>query len=361
MARLPEPLGIIGDERLQLIPRRHRSQHEFCFHIHDLMLQLLHQIEGRSLHLVNISLDSEVGQAALNDDMDIMRLLEKHDRHDLAKRVIVNSTMVALYADMLHFLYEGLRALEKRKFTIAFSLFRKPLKEGILIVAQMCADEDSFYERFRNDASSLLDRTQKEESAVKSTFSQAIDRCRGANFVDADNVYGALFDRGMTGGLAGLFDLSTHYLTDYKKIRTNNSDINLIFHDPMDDAIYRGTVYPLLGQMLLFLHIMQVELYDRMTEARPHYRDWLLFSSLGAYEGLFMNGRGAMREFVNEDLKSFLECPVCRTPFRLRKENAARFFISEYIDCVECEMAHHFPIGWLISKMNLNIARPRSE
>jgi hypothetical protein len=38
-------IGLIDAERLKNIPEKFHAQHEFCFHLHDLMANLLVQME----------------------------------------------------------------------------------------------------------------------------------------------------------------------------------------------------------------------------------------------------------------------------------------------------------------------------
>ncbi len=59
-------------------------------------------------------------------------------------------------------IHEGLRALEKRKFMVAYSLLRKPFKEGMLLAAQICVDEAAFFDKMKFDAKNLLDAQDKE-------------------------------------------------------------------------------------------------------------------------------------------------------------------------------------------------------
>lgn len=46
----------------------------------------------------------------------------------------------------LYFVHEALKALEKRKFAVAFTLLRKPLKESLMFATWICADEEDFFE-----------------------------------------------------------------------------------------------------------------------------------------------------------------------------------------------------------------------
>lgn len=348
-------IGLIPPERLENIPAKYRAQHEFCFHLHDLMLQLLVRMETEKAGFVKLTIDSEEDRQLLASGMHILEFLEKSGRGDLEKRVVINHLCNALYADMLHFIYEGLRALEKRKFAVALTLLRKPFKEGLLIAAQMCADDAAFFDKLKSDAKNLLNRRDLDASGIKAVLEKAIKACRGAQFLKADAIYNAAFDRGNILGLAGLFDKATHLITEFSKIQTENYNVNFIFKNPTDNDIYEGGTYALLAMLLLFISLMQIELYGRMKEPSKKYQDWMLFTSMGAYEALFLTGRSRLTAFLNRNMRDFLKCSFCEHPLKIIKAEAALFFIGETVECVSCSTRQHFPLGWLLSKVDLNL------
>lgn len=348
-------IGIINPDRLQNIPARYWAQHEFCFHLHDLMGQLLVQMETQKAGHIRFEIESEEDRKLLASGIHVLDFLEKSGRGELERRAVINHLCNALYADMLSYIYEGLRALEKRKFSVAFTLLRKPFKESILIAAQMCADEMTFFDKMKFNAKSLLNRREFDESGIKALLESAIEVCRGASFTNADLIYNAAFNRSNDLGLAVLFDKATHLVTEYSKIQTENYNINFIFKNPEDNDVYQDGVYALLAMLLLFLNLMQIELYGRMRESNKKYKNWMLVTSVGAYEALFTSGRSRMAAFVNRNFKELLECPACANPLVIKKSDAARLFVGETIDCKNCLTSQHFPFRWLLSKFDLNL------
>lgn len=347
-------IGTIDPQRLKEIPPKYRAQHEFCFHLHDLMLQLLQQVDEQRASHIKIEIQSEEDRNLLASGIHILDFLANSGRTELERRAVINHVSCSLYADMLHFIYESLRAFEKRKFTVAFSLLRKPFKESLLIAAQMCADEVTFFDKLKTEAKNLLNRRTLDKTATKTLLAKAIDKCSAAKFTSAESIYDSVFDRANLLGLAGLFDKATHLITENSVIQTEDYNLNFIFKNYEDDDVYEGGTYALIAKVLLFLNAMQLELYSRMRAPNKKYRDWMTITSLGAYEALFVE-RDRMIKFVNESFKEFLECPFCKSQIALTRPAAARFFIAETLDCEACATAHHFPFAWLLSKMELNL------
>ena len=236
-------IGIIEPDRLKHIPEKYRAQHEFCFHLHDLMTSLLVQMEVQEAGHIEFEIKSEEDQRLLASGIHILDFLNKSGRSDLERRAVVNHVCNALFSDILHFVYESLRCLKKRKFTVALSLLRKPLKEGMLIAAMMCANEVTFFDRMKNDAKNLLNRNQLDEQAIKDLLASAITASRAASFTDAEVIYDAAFNFQNELGLARLFDKATHLVTEFRRNPTEDYNLNFIFKNPMDDDVFSGGTY----------------------------------------------------------------------------------------------------------------------
>ncbi len=320
------------------------------------MASLLVQMEIQKAGHIRFEIETEEDRELLSSGIHILDFLDKSGRGDLERRAVVNHVCNALFADMLHFVYEALRALEKRKFTVALSLLRKPFKEGMLIVAQMCVDEVAFFDKMKADAKNLLNFPRdRREAEIKNLLSSAITASRGSSFTNADALYDAIFNFQNDLGLAGLFDKATHLVTEFKRNQTEDYNLNFIFKNPEDDDIYAGGTYSQIAMVLLFIHIMQIELYGRMREPSKKYQNWMLFTSIGAFEALFTKGRSRMTNFVNTHFAEFMQCPVCEAQLRIKKADAPRLFIGERLDCDQCFTNQHFPFGWLLSKVDLDL------
>lgn len=319
------------------------------------MAGLLVEMELKQAGLVQFTVNSEHEKALLQSGIHPLDFLEQTGRTDIERRAAVNHVCAALYADMLHFIYEGLIALEKRKFSVAFALFRKPFKEGLLIAAQMCSDEEVFFNLLKYNVNDLLDRKTLDETKIKQLINSTIETCHWPELSIADNIYEYVFNRRNDDGLGSLFDKATHLVTEFKHIRTEDYNINFIFKNPNDNDVFEGNTYLQLATLLLFLHLMQIELYSRMGHANKKYMNWMAFTSIGTFETLFATGRSSMIKFINTHMKDFLVCPFCESNIKIKKSKAPRLFIAEMIECDDCHMEHHFPIGWLLSKADIDL------
>jgi len=343
-------IGFISDERLKNLPDRHHAAHEFCFHLHDLMAGLLVEMSETNASVVSFKIEEKDKEIDLSEVVDIFDYLEKSGRPEVAKRATLNHINLALFSDMLHFIYESLIALEKRKFSVALSLLRKPFKEGLILVTWMCAAEDEFYDNLKNDPAKTFDQAEISREKKIELLQAAKERCDGADFIDPTMIHDLLYDRKNEFGLAPLFDKATHLVTRNKHIATEKLNINFIFKNPLDDDLY-DAFYRDIAVVLMFLNLIQIDLYSRMSASKEKYKKWMLFSSLGAFTSIFLKGRSPIVRFVNGSMGDFLICPHCDERIRLKKSDAPRFFLLERLHCQGCGMEHHFPFSWLLSKI----------
>lgn len=96
-------LNIIEAARLAHIPARFHAHHEFCFHLHDVMVTVLQEAEKYKISTVTFQFIDSQDAAAFEQSDDPIAYLTEIGRRDVAARVTLNQVSLALYADLLHF------------------------------------------------------------------------------------------------------------------------------------------------------------------------------------------------------------------------------------------------------------------
>ncbi|MCO6385026.1 hypothetical protein [Oceanicola sp. 502str15] len=349
-------IGYLDESRIENIPPKNRAAHEFCFRLHDLMAHLVVEMSMGGLSGVSFQFQTQEEIDAFESGMHPLDFLASTGKGDLERRAVINHASLAMFSDMLHFIYDGLTALEKRKFSVAFNLLRKPFKEGLPLAAWMCADEEGFFSRLKVDPSGSFDPRKLDQQKRRDLYRAAACQSGCKDFIDADYLDGVVSDRSNSFGLAPLFDKSTHYVTGNRAIETEAYNINMIFKNRTDNDVYEGC-YKDIAYILFFMHMIQINIYSRMSSAKKKYINWLIFSTLSVFESLFVTGSSNMLRFMNKEFGEFFQCPMCEADFRIHKKQAPRFFIMELVECKECGMTHQFPFNWLLSKVDLDLGR----
>ncbi len=193
---------MIDPERLALIPPGYHEQHSFCFWLHDLMIDVMRQAEAARITDVHVVFKDDAEKAIFEAADDPITFCLENGRPEVAERIVTNQIVIPLYADALHFIHDGMKALEKRKYTVAFALFRKPLKYHLLFLTWLFADEDDFFSRLRRNPADSFDERNVPAEQRKALLTKAIGAIEYNDFLDADVIYGMAFDRNNQLGLA---------------------------------------------------------------------------------------------------------------------------------------------------------------
>lgn len=337
---------MIDPDRLQHIPRERHAQHTFCFWLHDRILDVMRQAAAARVADVFFHFGSEEEKQSLTTADDAITYFLKSGHRDIAKRIVVNQTVIPLYADALHFIFEGLEALEKHKFTVAFSLFRKPLRQNLLFLTWLFADEEDFFARMHTDPASL-DRNVPPETK-RLLLAKAISRFSFETFFGADVIYGMAFDKRNPRSLAHYFDKAAHLVTYEASIRTEDLNLNFIFKNPSDTDVY-DDVYYLLAYLLMYLLFLEIEIIGKMAAVPEFYMLWLTTATVGSFESLFSE-RTDVVDRLNKVWAEILECTLCGASLRVTREGALLFFSTDQIQCQSCQTVQQFPLFWLMSK-----------
>ena len=221
-------LGIIDGHQLAKIRPSFRAGHEFCFHLHDSMLSIFLELASSEYPTVRIDFESIADANLFRQAGDPITFFLEHGQRDLAKTLSVSQAMMAIWSDFFNFIYEGLIALEKRKFVVAFSLLRKPLKENLLYLTMILVDEDHFFDKLEKSPAEGFGHPGLQDSHRKAYFSKAKKLIPFGGFVDPEIFHDLIFNVGMDNGLAPLFDKATHLVTNRTQIRTEDLNLNFI-------------------------------------------------------------------------------------------------------------------------------------
>lgn len=253
-------LGILSEQRLKLLPREYWTAHEFCFFLHDKILEMLIEYDAHGVQDIVIdTFEKIVTEAGREDDfkdVELLAYMKKHGLIEPYKHHIVSHVVLALTADMLHFLYEALSCFEKRKFSVAFSLLRKPLKEHLLFLSWILADEDDFVSRFESNNYISFSGVTKEKRL--SIIKQAISKLYVKEAFSEENIWNYVYSKHHENGFESTWQRATHLTTSQSELlKTEDYSFNFIFEDAYDDYYY-----DFLKKNLpyLFLYLSQITL-----------------------------------------------------------------------------------------------------
>jgi hypothetical protein len=351
-------IGILDPQRLALLPPAYWKAHEFCFHLHDQMVQLLVQYEASGAHhWVTDALEKALAESNVKGvDIDLPQFLKQHGLLRHYKHHLVSHLTLGLTRDMLHFLYEALTCFEKRKFAVGFALLRKSLKENLLFLSWLLSNQDDFIARFENNTATALNDVKPERRIE--ILSDAISRLATREAFTGDLLHTIIYSKAHEKSFEPIWQRATHLITSQGSLlRTEDLDINFIFHDAGSDHLYE-LLYSNLPYVLLYAIQVSLECFSQILRANEHTVSHLILSTMGCYESLFARGKPQhVAKLLTKNLRPFLKCLHCSAALRLTRENAAEMYLRETLTCHKCGLASPFPLYWLLAHGKVKIER----
>lgn len=356
-------IGIIEEERLKYIPKKLWLSHEFCFYLHDQLAHLLVQYEESGVQNQEIKVPAKIAaQLQLDvDEIDVIDLLKNLEEDQPYKHVILSQVILALTADMLHFLYESLICFEKHKLSVAFSLLRKPLKEHLLFLCWILADEDDFLKRFEKNPYETLNRIGKEKQLK--LMEEAAKKVVLHKLLDYQLMWEIIYSKQHQYGFESTWQRATHLVTSHGKLlRTKNYYLNFIFENSDIDGHYHEFLYSKLPHVLMFLSQITFECFNRIHPLYDKTLDYHIVTTVGCYESLYSDGKkNYISRTPNSVFKDFFKCVHCGAEVRIKKKYAPTFYLGGILFCEKCEMTTEIPLYWLMCHANASIAREVKE
>lgn len=351
-------LGVIDVDRLALLPPAYWRQHEFCFFLHDQVLALLVQYEQSGAHrwVIEAFAKALADSDARDTEIDILGFLKQQALVRFYQHHIVSHLVLGLTSDMLHFIYESLKCFEKRKFAVGFALLRKPLKENLLFLSWLLGDEEDFISRFeKNNYTTLNGVTPERRLQI---VEGAIARLATKEAFAADLLDNMLFSKTHEKSFEPTWQRATHLITSQGALlRTEDLNINFIFHDVASDELY-GLLYSNLPYVMLYAMQVALECFGRILRSNEHTTSHLILSSLGVFECLFeRKKRSGITAMLGRYLKPFLKCIHCSAPLKLTRDNAIAMYLQEILICQKCGLSSPFPLYWLFAQAKIRISR----
>ncbi|MGF9695281.1 hypothetical protein AAIH46_20855 [Rhizobium sp. 0TCS1.26] len=349
------PLGIIPDERLQLMPRSVIPRHEFCFWLHDQIARLL--VEASHCGQID-DWNEAVSDAlqgipdAIHPDNVLIAIAEAGGIISIPMKIDILS---AVLSDTLHFVYEALRALEKRKFNVAFSLLRKPFSENLIILARLAANDDDFISSFADGSLQQKQITNIDASKRVELFESAISKLPIQSPFSGALINDIIFNKNMPNGLQIRMQQATHLITSHHpSLLTPKLDINRIFSNQYGDENF--SAYDSLPVIIFFILQIVLYMFSRYLAVSEKSTNEILVRASGIYTNIYEGRLDSLSRYMNVALKGFFKCEWCvEGNAKIRKAFSADFYLRDQIFCTECRRLSHTPLTYLLRSGKLNI------
>ncbi|WP_026470858.1 hypothetical protein [Alkanindiges illinoisensis] len=351
-------------ENIKNIPSKHISSYEYIFFLHDQCAKLL--IEYGSSNIDEVGLDELIEAYSINfknNDFDIVEVLQFFKEKSIDApyfHFLYSKILLGLTGDLLNFIYESLKCFEKRKFSVAYSLLRKPLKENLTFICWLFNNYENFIEKFEQETDKTLNKIH--ESTIKSIILETINKLPLPELFDAELLYNMIFSKQHLFGLEIPCQRSTHLITSHgSHLKTGKMFINSIFDNPNETGQYQP-LYISLPYIMLFTSHVIFEAFNKIIRLNNKTHQHFTLTSIASYENLYSDARKRpLTKWCGKAIKEFLKCIYCNKTINLTKENSLRMFMTDKLICNHCHTHLDFPFYWLLAQTKISITSTNSD
>ncbi|WPP56695.1 hypothetical protein SOI69_05370 [Acinetobacter pittii] len=357
-------IGYLDYENIKNIPDYYIASHEYIFFLHDHCAKLLVEFQKNNISEIGIDYLLERYQEHTgNTSVDIVDVLAFYKKLNIDApyfHYLTSNLLSGLVSDLLHFIYESLKCFEKRKFSVAYSLLRKPLKENLIFICWLFNNYEDFIDLFEKETYKSLNNLR--ESKIKQILKESIDKLPSSEMFDFELLYDMIFSKQLATGLETPCQRATHLITSQGEfLKTKERTINSIFDNPLNDSHY-DSMHICLPYIMLFTTHVILEAFNKLIKLNNNTYQHLLLVSLASYENLYIDGRQRfLTRSLTKQFKPLLNCIHCEKSMRIQKENSLRMFMLDHLICNHCHQLSEFPFYWLVAQNKIFISENNSQ
>lgn len=278
-----------------------------------------------------------------NDVESLLNWLIEQGKHSQVATAISKRIMVAVLEDFLGFVSESMNAAKTAKFSVAYTLLRKPMLDELLMFEEILINKDDFAERYYIQGDiSLYDPSSRKEPEKKRIISEAVNKVPMNFMFDADRLFEDRYDKNSLSGLNRVCNQATHIVTHDKRYRTDDRELNIVFANTDDYEKMWEHYYSILPRLLFYVvTVIDQVLYD-FVPANIQRRKVKAYRRLLAYTMLGASNFKENKESFIELIEGFTEelqhtCKECNNDLQLSKEDLLMFALLDTIKCKSCE------------------------
>ncbi|MDZ4810865.1 MAG: hypothetical protein SGI96_21730 [Bacteroidota bacterium] len=230
------------------LPKNYHRTHDYCEFVIFQIEDFITQKKFDELRVQTIKYSTDVGEKLAAHKGHIFDFLEENGMQEDLNKIVGSNLLNSLIMESCYFLQEGYLCSLKQRLSVAFTLFRKPFFE-ILIIQLRLLVEDDFLNRFNNEANfnpiSLSASEKKEYLEIVNILLN--------NLYDTTDLYDYLFDKGYDDNIYNIGNTAIHlYTGNNPVIKTEKQNLNFIFSGKKEIQSQWEYIYTIMPMLLTF-------------------------------------------------------------------------------------------------------------
>jgi hypothetical protein len=323
------------------LPSQYQFSHDYCFFLHDQLLETLKSGEDSDIfsHFIKIDDCPNFPEERLSGE-EVVDWLEGSDKKADLYFFYYKQIVAALLSDMLHFVYEALRCSEKGKLTVTYALLRKPLKENLFYLEWLLADPGEMLKSFDSeDSTRALDSMDSEKK--RDIIRRAMNNTGSGEWINHDFIYDLRFDKKCLFGYERAFQQANHLVTTYRHLATEKTNFNFVFSG--EDSV--NSQWEGLYSFLPLLLFHAVEIIEGLVSKFAKRKDVFDLTPIRTVIGMMFClqecPHNARIDHIIKDVRKLisqmsLRCSHCGALIDFHDNNLLELYQSYQIICDKC-------------------------
>ena len=241
-------------DELNSLEEKYAEAHRLCFFIHDVMVDFIKGGESNEVFKNQLELNDEEKCNLENFDGHILDWLLTQNKKFEYEMALWKSIIPAVLSDMLHCIYETLRAMETGKVTIAYMMLRKPLQENLYLFEEMLLHKSDFLNILENDPLKFRPKNAGGIEGHQKKITEILGKF--TTILDARYIASLRYDKNNEDSFAGCCNQAMHLFTEHKAIKTEKMNINFIFANHDSKKSLYDFMYSRLPYLMYYIYIV---------------------------------------------------------------------------------------------------------
>lgn len=327
----------------RVLPYRFRFAHGYAIMLHDLIVSLFAAANEARVFMVTFDLSPEQRKefAAIPSGEAQYGWIERELGEEVALQLDYRGVAFGLIRDLCQFVLEGLRASERGKTTVAYTLFRKPFQDNLLLLEWLVADRHEFLDRFRKDGPDAIAPKRRKREKQIAIIAGALEKINRVVGLDASFLHQVRYDKAANFSLAGAADQAVHLVTTMSPLRTENRNFNFVYSGYEEIESQWRNIYFFVPYLLYHTVSVVDAVIDFVADVDPNYKEFTELRRLVGF-GLWAEDVGyeaiapaVLPEAIVNDLR--LRCPGCDVEFRPHRRNLRGLVLRSQLRCSVCK------------------------
>lgn len=244
---------------MNLLREQYQESHRLCLFIHDVMLEFLKSGFKNDIFTSVFDLEDLEKNDLKNFDGHILDWLKLKNKKTEYEITVLKALIPALLSDMLHCIFEALKAMECGKVTIAYMLIRKPIQENLYLFEEILVYKENFIKIFEEDPLRFRPKNAGGVDGHEKKITQVLGKL--ASILDAKYISTLRYDKKSEDSFDGCCNQAMHLFTEHKAIKTQNMNVNFIFAG--EDA--KKTLYDFMYSRLPYLMYYTYIVFEKIV------------------------------------------------------------------------------------------------